>query len=130
MSETADNNCQFCGSTHGDTHSLNCGRPRNQRIAGKRVKTRLTALGQMRQVDEVLTVNWIEVKGGDYRQALHDLITRAVAIENDPEVSEAAKARADRMAALETAVRDALDYMNKIPEVIPPYLRRQLERAL
>jgi hypothetical protein len=49
------------------------------------------------QVDDVLVVNWIEVKEGDYRKALHDLVAFNIQIENDPSVSPTAKARQDEI---------------------------------
>lgn len=50
------------------------------------------------QVDEILTVNWVGPRvDGDYRKALHDLITRCIDIENDPRVSSTAKARQDEL---------------------------------
>lgn len=42
---------------------------------------------RIRQVDDVLVVNWIDVKGEDYRQALADLIAWNIQLENDPAVS-------------------------------------------
>jgi hypothetical protein len=48
------------------------------------------------QVDEVLAVNWIAVKGGDYRKALHDLITWEIQTHDDPAVSpEAGRRKAE-----------------------------------
>ncbi len=53
------------------------------------------------QVDDVLIVNWVGPrKDGDYKKALHDLVGQGIAIENDPSVSETAKARADELDAL------------------------------
>jgi hypothetical protein len=59
-------------------------------------------LNAIEEVDDVLVVNWVGPRvDGDYRKALHDLVTRAIAIENDPQVSEsAAKRKAELRAAL------------------------------
>ncbi|HUQ95000.1 MAG TPA: hypothetical protein VM120_25200 [Bryobacteraceae bacterium] len=51
-------------------------------------------------VDEALTLNWIGVKDEDYRQALHDLVTREIATHDDPVVSEVAQARQDELRKL------------------------------
>lgn len=60
------------------------------------------------QVDEVLLVNWVGPrKDGDYRQALHDLVTSAIREHNDPRVSKEAAEREAQMKALE-AVRNLL----------------------
>ena len=42
------------------------------------------------QVDDVLIYNWIEVKDGDYRKALYDLVSFSNQVENDPSVSQTA----------------------------------------
>lgn len=52
------------------------------------------------QVDDELVVNWITVKDGDYRKALHDLVMQGIQIENDPAVSSTARARQEELAAL------------------------------
>jgi hypothetical protein len=46
------------------------------------------------QVEDVLVTNWIQVKDNDYKQAVNDLVTRCIQIENDPLVSVAARNRA------------------------------------
>ena len=38
---------------------------------------------RLMQVDDVLVVNWITVEDGDYREALHKLITYNIAIHDD-----------------------------------------------
>lgn len=45
-------------------------------------------------VDEVLVVNWVGPrKDGDYRKALHDLITQNIKEHDDPAISEIAQQR-------------------------------------
>lgn len=54
----------------------------------------------LREVDDVLTVNWVSVKDGNYRQALADLVQFNIQIHEDPSVSEVAarrKAELDRL---------------------------------
>lgn len=45
------------------------------------------------QVEDVLVTNWTQVKDNDYKQAVNDLVTRCIQIENDPLVSVAARNR-------------------------------------
>lgn len=57
---------------------------------------------KLRQVDDVLVVDWIVAEDGDYRKALHQLVTHEIAIHDDPAVSEvAAKRGAERDELLE-----------------------------
>lgn len=59
------------------------------------IKTAVDARAAQMQVDDVLTVNWIGVKDGDYRQALNDLVTFSIQVHDDPAVSSLAKQRQD-----------------------------------
>jgi hypothetical protein len=45
------------------------------------------------QVDDVLTVNWVDVKDGNYRKALNDLVIWNIQIHDDPAVSPIARKR-------------------------------------
>lgn len=47
-----------------------------------------TRIEQMEQVDDVLLVNWISVQDGDYRKALHDLVSFNIQIECDKHATE------------------------------------------
>ncbi len=64
-----------------------------------------------RQVDEALVVNWIDLKGGDYRQALADLVHQSIQEYDDPDVSKVAAVRQARLAA-ETARADRAEAEN------------------
>lgn len=55
------------------------------------------AEAELVQVDDVLIVNYIAAKNGDYRSALHELVQLNIQIENDPQVSETARARQDEL---------------------------------
>lgn len=73
-------------------------------------------------VDDVLVVNWVGPRvDGDYRRALADLVTFAIQIHDNPEVSEVARERAEQLVArgsrietLEGALRKALDRLGAI----------------
>jgi hypothetical protein len=59
---------------------------------------------QLAQVDDVLTVNTIGVKNGDYRNAIGELIALEMQIENDPQVSSTARARQEELAAKDRSI--------------------------
>ena len=52
------------------------------------------------QVDSVLVTHWVVVKDDNYCKALHDYAGFCIQIENDPAVSETAKARANELDTL------------------------------
>ena len=66
----------------------------------------------------------------DYRKALHDLTTRVIAIENDPAVSSTAKARADRLAALEKACKTVKTFLDNLVRAIRRRVHAHLHKAL
>jgi hypothetical protein len=71
---------------------------------------------QLDQVDDVLVVNWITVKDGDYRKALHDLVTWNIQIHDDPAVSEVAakrQAEIDELKATISGLQRSLEISRK-----------------
>ena len=82
----------------------------------------------VRQVDDVLTVNWITVKDGDYRRALNDLVAWNIQLHDDPAVSPEAALREAALKQLRLAaagagesfvgrlIQQALDKLSPVPE--------------
>ncbi len=66
------------------------------------------ARAALRQVDDVLAVNGLGAKDGDYKTALHDLVTWEIQIHDDPLVSESAKKRVEVIAAARDVLVDLL----------------------
>lgn len=64
------------------------------------------AKDSLRQVDEVLVVNWVGPrKDGDYTKALADLVTFNIQIHDDPQVSEVAAKRKQEYDALREGLK-------------------------
>lgn len=60
------------------------------------------------QVEDTLVVNGISAKGNDYRQALYDLVSFNLKIENDPAVSETAAKQHDLLRKLHTTLGELI----------------------
>ena len=82
------------------------------------------------QVDDVLVVNWIAAKDGDYRQALHDLVTTNIAEHDDPAISSVAKARQDERDKLITALRETREALVCIVSVANSKFRSEESRGM
>lgn len=85
--------CNKLDSCNGKTTGIVCGTVKEPSTdtedALEAVLRELTELREkINQVDEVLVVNWIDVKDGNYKQALHDFARFEILLNHDPSMGE------------------------------------------